>query len=64
MTFHLNFRLDLPARRQFGLCTKRANQRCLDINYGLYGTNQKCIVKLGFLGVHSDEDHQKVSEYL
>jgi hypothetical protein len=24
----------------------------------LYRTNQKCIVELGFLGVHSDEDHQ------
>ena len=25
----------------------------------LYGTNQSFIVKLGFLGVPSDEDHQR-----
>jgi hypothetical protein len=31
----------------------------LDINDGLYGTVQSFIVELGFLGVPSDEDHQK-----
>jgi hypothetical protein len=34
----------------------------LDINYGLYGTNQTFILGLGFLGVYSDEYDQ--SEYL
>ena len=29
------------------------------LNYGLYGTNQSFIVELGFLGVPSDEDHQR-----
>jgi hypothetical protein len=42
--------LDLKAR------TKR---RYLDINDGLYRTKQTFIVDLGFLGVHSDEDHQR-----
>ena len=59
MTFRLNFRLDLPARCEFGLCTKRAKRRYLDINHGLYQTNQTFIVELGFLGVHSNEDHQR-----
>ena len=27
MTFHLNFCLDLPARREFRLCTERMNQK-------------------------------------
>ena len=31
----------------------------LDINDGLYGTNQSFIVELGFLGVPSYEDHQR-----
>ena len=30
----------------------------MDINDDLYRTNQTFIVELGFLGVHSDEDHQ------
>ncbi|CDQ63233.1 unnamed protein product [Oncorhynchus mykiss] len=36
----------------------------LDINGGLYGTNQSFIVDLGFLGVHADEDHQRSLLYL
>ena len=36
----------------------------LDINEGLYRTNQKCIVELGFLGVHTDEDQRKVNIYI
>ena len=31
----------------------------MDINYGLFRTKQTFIVELGFLGVHSDEDHQR-----
>ena len=42
------------------LFTKRANKSSyLDINDGHYRTKQTFIVELGFLGVHSDEDHQK-----
>ena len=41
-------------------CTKRTNKSSyLDINNGHYRTNQAFIVKLGFLGVHSDEDHHQ-----
>ena len=43
------------------LFTKRANKRrYLDINDGLYRTKQTFIVELGFLGVHSDEDPQRL----
>jgi hypothetical protein len=42
------------------LFTKRANKSSsLDINDGHYRTNQTFNVELGFLGVHSDEDHQR-----
>ena len=34
----------------------QTKRRYLDINDGLYRT---FIVELGFLGVHSDEDHQR-----
>ena len=34
-------------------------RRNLDINDGHYRTKQTFIVELGFLGVHSDEDHQR-----
>ena len=50
--------MDLHAR--LDLFTKRPNKgRYLDINDELYQTNQKCIVELGILGVHSDEDDQR-----
>ena len=49
--------LDLHAR--LDLLTKRPNKRIyLGINDGHYRTNQAFIVDLGFMGVHSDEDHQ------
>ena len=38
---------------------EHANNKWLDINYGLYGTNQSFLAELGFLGVPSDEDHQR-----
>ena len=50
--------MDLHER--LDLCTKRANKSSnLDINTGHYGTNQAFIVELGFLGMHSDDDHQR-----
>ena len=47
------------------LFTKRANKsNYLDINDGHYRTKQTFIVEVGVLGVHSDENQQKVSEDL
>ena len=41
------------------LFTKHPNKRrYLDITDGHYRTNKTFMVELGFLGVHSDEDHQ------
>ena len=57
----LTFRLKLVnALGEFRLCTERANKRSyFEINYVHYRTEQALIVDLGFLGVHSDEDHQR-----
>ena len=58
LNFSSNVRLDLYER--LDMCTKSPNKSSyLDINNGHYRTNQTFIVELGFLGVHSDEDHQK-----
>ena len=60
--FELFVRRDLNAL--LDLFTKRPNKRrYLDITDGHYQTNQTFMVELGFLGVHSEEDNQKVSEY-
>ena len=37
---------------------EHANNKWL-FGHELYGTNQSLIVELGFLGVPSDEDHQR-----
>ena len=56
--FSSDVRLDL--HESLDLCNKRANKSSyLDLNNGHYRTKQTFIVELGFLGVHSDEDHQR-----
>ena len=46
--------------RAFGFVYLSPNKSSyLDMNIGHYRTNQAFIVELGFLGVHSDEDHQR-----
>ena len=55
------FRLKLvSALSEFRLCTERPNKRrYFGIYYGHYRTEQAFIMDLGFMGVHSDEDHQR-----
>jgi hypothetical protein len=58
--FELFIRRSARHERALDLFTKRPNKRrYLDINDGHYRTNQTFMVELGFLGVHSDEDHQR-----
>jgi hypothetical protein len=55
------FRLKpVSALGEFRLCTERPNKRSyFDIYDGHYRTEQAFTMGLGFLGVHSDEDHQR-----